>query len=69
MKECKVEIVWVKAAEMLADCRTKRGGQTYGLMDVITSGILPRRKKHGDNKTGVHMVDIDERKDEKYENK
>ena len=40
IKENKVEIVWVKADKMLGDCLTK----TDGLMDVITSGILPSIK-------------------------
>ena len=40
IKENKVEIVWVKGDKMLGDCLTK----TDGLMDVITSGILPSIK-------------------------
>ena len=67
VKESKVKIVWVKADKMLADCLTKRGGKTEGLMDVITSGILPSIKKH-DNEAGVHMMVIEEEKENEYEN-
>ena len=35
-------------------------------MDVITSGIMPIIKKQGDNEAGVHMVDIDKGKEDKY---
>ena len=67
VKESKVEIAWVKADKMLADCLTKRGGKTDGLMDVITSGILPSFKKHN-NEAGVHMVVINEEKENEYKN-
>ena len=67
MKKSKVEVVWVQADEMLADCLTKRGGQTDGLMDVITLGILVSSKKYKDNEAGVHMVDINKDENDEYE--
>ena len=63
IQECvqlhKVDISWVKADNMLADCMTKRGVKTDGLMDVIISGVLPNVR--GVNEAGVHLaMDIGE---------
>ena len=52
VKESKVKIVWVKTNNMLADCTTRRGGKTDGLMDVITTGVLPSIKEA--NQAEVH---------------
>ena len=42
---------------MLADCLTKRGGKSDGLMRAITSGILTSVSKPDDDEARVHMVE------------
>ena len=54
VKESKVQIFWVKTDDMLADCMTKRGGKTDGLVDMITPGVLPSIKEA--NKAGIYLV-------------
>ena len=43
--EHKVTVKWVGAADMIADCLTKRGVKADALLDVITSGFLPHEDK------------------------
>ena len=45
---------------MLADCLTKRGGKSEGLISVITSGILPSVSKPDNNEAGVYIVEDEE---------
>ena len=54
--EHKVTVKWVGAADMIADCLTKRGVKADALLDVITSGFLPRedeKKKGGEDERRV----------------
>ena len=43
--EHKVTVRWVSAADMVADCLTKRGAKADLLMDMITSGFLPENEE------------------------
>ena len=53
VKKEALEVRWVQAGEMLADCLTKKGVNADKLMTVIKEGRLPRRERRGqENKNG-----------------
>ena len=42
-----MQVRWIKADEMLADCLTKKGDDADKLMTVIKEGRLPEREEEG----------------------
>ena len=50
MSKERVEVNWIPAGKIMADCLTKRGANTEELMDVIRTGMLPNT---GENKEKV----------------
>ena len=44
-QRCALEVRWVPAGDMLADCLTKRGVNPDKVMEVFEEGRLPKKKK------------------------